>query len=83
MNLPTGRVAHFDEESNDELMRLELDLLEEKRVESQLRLTAYQRKATKYYNKKVKQRSFNIRELVLRKVMPNMKSKNNEALGPN
>ena len=83
LGLPTCRVAYFDDERNEELMRLELDLLEEKRVDSQLRLVAYQRIATKYYNKKVKQRGFCDGELIFRKVMSITKPKNSGALGPN
>ena len=30
LGLPTGKVANFDDERNEELIRLELDLLEEK-----------------------------------------------------
>lgn len=83
LGLPTCRVAYFDDERNEELMRLELDLLEEKRVDFQLRLAAYQRIAAKYYSKKVKQRGFCDGELVFRKVMSNSKPKNSKTLGPN
>ena len=83
LDLKTALVAHFDESENDACIGRELDLLEERRETSQIRLAAYQAQAARFYNKKVKLRRFNIRDLVLRKVMPNTKPKNVVVLGPN
>ncbi|XP_074337546.1 uncharacterized protein LOC141674743 [Apium graveolens] len=54
--------------------RLHLDLLEETRETSQLRLAVYQQHAARYYNKKVKGQLLKVGDLVLRKVMPNIKN---------
>lgn len=49
-------------------MRVEIDLLEEVREESRVRLEEYKRKATQNHNAKVKARYFKDRYLVLRKI---------------
>ena len=63
-------------------MNLELDLLEERRTDAQLRLAAYQARAARYYNKKVRPKRFGVGDLVLRVVTPNTKPKNSGVLGP-
>ncbi|XP_074344425.1 uncharacterized protein LOC141683579 [Apium graveolens] len=63
--------------------RLHLDLLEETRENSQLRLAAYQQRAARYYNKKVKGQLLKVGDLVLRKVMPNTKNPQHEVFGAN
>ncbi|XP_074342397.1 uncharacterized protein LOC141679939 [Apium graveolens] len=64
----------YTEEDAEVSQRLYLDLLEETRENSQLRLAAYQKRATGYYNKKVKGQLLKVGDLVLRKVMPNTKN---------
>ncbi|XP_022891987.1 uncharacterized protein LOC111406852 [Olea europaea var. sylvestris] len=68
VDLPSPRRIHFNKITNDELRRFDLDFIDERRYDSQLRLTTYQRKMTKYFNSKVKKRSFRINSLVLRRV---------------
>ena len=52
--IPTFRIDTFDEANNDEAMRLELDLIDEKRLEAFSRLVAQKRKVERYYNSKIK-----------------------------
>lgn len=80
--LPLPRLLHFNEVSNDELRRCKLDLLEEMRNDSQVKLASYQRKMTRYFNEKIKKRSFHRGELVLRKVFLSSKEPNIRTLGP-
>ena len=56
--IPTFWVETFNEENNDEAMRLELDLIKEKRSEALTRLTPQKRKVEIYYNSKIKRRTF-------------------------
>ena len=63
----TRRVA-FNEEENDDKLRLNLDYLDEVREEASYRMTKYQRKMTEYYNKRVKLKQLDIGDLILRKV---------------
>ena len=72
------RWKNYEQDQNNFLQRRELDFLEEKLSDSQLRVAAYQRRTTKYFNSKVKPRRFQVRDLVLRKVL-----QNKGALDPN
>ncbi|KAL5539539.1 hypothetical protein UlMin_044743 [Ulmus minor] len=83
ISLPTFRVDNFDEESNDVLLALATDLLEEQREISQVRAAALQQTIARYYNSKVKLIRFVKGELVLRKVFLNTKEKGVGVLGPN
>ncbi|XP_074373626.1 uncharacterized protein LOC141713975 [Apium graveolens] len=77
------RRDRYVEEDAEVNQRLHLDLLEETRENSQLRLVAYQQRATRYYNKKVKWQLLKIGDLVLRKVMPNTKNRQHGVFGAN
>ena len=50
------RRAVFNEKGNDEKLRLNLDCLDEVRDKASSRITKYQQKMAKYYNKRVKLR---------------------------
>ena len=65
------RRDNFDPEQDMILQQHELDFLEEKRCDSQLRVTAYQRCTAQYFNSKVKMRRFQEGDLVLRRVLHN------------
>ncbi|XP_024027041.1 uncharacterized protein LOC112093216 [Morus notabilis] len=58
IEMPTLRTVMNNDDINIEAMNGELDLLEEKRLDSQLRLAAYQRRTSRYFDKKVKRRRF-------------------------
>ena len=58
----------FNEESNDDQLRLNLDCLDEIRDKASSRMTRYQQKMAEYYNRRVKLRRLDIGDLVLRKV---------------
>ena len=70
-------------EHNDEALRLNLDLLDEKREQILRRMEDYQRKTTRYYNKKVRPRSYMLGDLVLKKLLPARKNPAHGKLGPN
>ena len=70
-------------EHNDEALRLNLDLLDEKREQVLRRIEDYQRKTARYYNKKVKPRSYMPGDLVLKKLLPARKNPAHGKLGPN
>ncbi|XP_022885268.1 uncharacterized protein LOC111401634 [Olea europaea var. sylvestris] len=50
VGLPSPCHLHFNEINNDELWRFNLNFIDERRDDSQLRLATYQRKMTKYFN---------------------------------
>ena len=70
-------------EHNDEALHLNLDLLEEKCEQVLRRTKDYQRKTTRYYNQKVKPRSYMQGDLVLKKLLPTRKNPAHGKLGPN
>ena len=67
---------------NDELMYLSLDLLDEKREAARLRNASYQIKVAKSYNKKVRSRTFQEGDWVLRRVCNHTKDKSAGKLAP-
>ena len=70
-------------EHNDEDLRLNLDLLDEKREQVLRRTEDYQRKTARYYNQKVRPRSYMLSDLVLKKLLPARKNPTHGKLGPN
>ncbi|XP_063948111.1 uncharacterized protein LOC108203333 [Daucus carota subsp. sativus] len=77
------RRDHFQEEANAVNQRLHLDMLEEVRRESQVRLATYQQRTARFYNSRVKPRPFKVGDLVLRKMMPGMKVPGHGVFGVN
>ncbi|XP_074347131.1 uncharacterized protein LOC141685957 [Apium graveolens] len=73
----------YTEEDAEVNQRLHLDLLKEVRENSQLRLAAYQQRAARYYNKKVKGHQLKVGNLVLKKVMLNTKNPQHGVFGAN
>ena len=70
-------------EHNDEALRLNLDHLDKKREQVLRRTEDYQRKTARYYNQKVKPRSYMPGDLVLKKLLPTRKNPAHGKLGPN
>ncbi|GKV31653.1 hypothetical protein SLEP1_g40325 [Rubroshorea leprosula] len=67
IGVPSFRVTHFDEGRNGQLLRENLDLLDDVREEARLRTLAYKQKIANFYNKRVRPRTFKVGDLVLRK----------------
>ena len=55
----------FDEQSNDDQLKLNLDCLDEVKDQASQRMAKYQQKMAKYYNQRVKLKRFNIGDLGL------------------
>ena len=70
MELPSYRTTAPDLQENDDNLRVELNLLEERREVATLRAAAYQQRMAKYHDAQVKPRVFQPGDLVLRKVDP-------------
>ena len=64
--LPTSQIDVFQVEKNDQLLYKHLDLIEENRTDTLVRLANYQRKIRRGYNKGVKGREFIPGDLVLK-----------------
>ena len=70
-------------EHKEEVRRLNLDLLEEKCEQVLKRIEDYHQKTTRYYDQRVKPRSYKPRDLVLKKLLPARKDPTRGKLGPN
>ena len=65
------RRDNFDQEKNMILQKCDLNFLEEKWRDSQLRVMAYQWRTARYFKSKMKTRRFQEGDLVLRRVLHN------------
>lgn len=68
IRMATHRTENFFSKKNEEDIKNNLDLLEERKDKAALQTVAYKQKMTKYYNSWVKVRRFAVGDLVLRKV---------------
>ena len=82
MELTSLMREFFDEQSNDDQLKKNLDFLDEVRDQAAQRMAKYQQKIVEYYNRRVKLKRFNIGDLVLRKATPTMKDQAQGKLGP-
>ena len=71
---PTMRTSTFTSDGNDELLRKNLDLVEERRENAMVQLAYYQHKLKQGYDMNVKLRPLAPGDLVLRKVLGNTKN---------
>ena len=85
IGLKSPRIELASVEHNEVALHLNLDLLDEKRDQVQKRTKDYQRKTTRYYDQKVKPKSYKPGDLVLKKLLPARKKsytwKNRAQLG--
>ena len=83
VGLKSLRIELENIEHNEEVLRLNLDLIEEKYEQVLKRMEDYHRKTTRYYDQRVKPRSYKPGDLVLKKLMPARKDPSHGKLGPN
>ena len=83
VGLKSPRIELAAVEHNDEALRLNLDLLDEKCKQVLRRTEDYQRKTTRYYNQKVKPRSYMMGDLVLKKLLLARNNPAHGKMGPN
>ena len=65
IGLTSQRTEFFDERSNDDQLKVNLDCLDEIKDQAAQRMAKYQQKVTEYYNQRVKLKRFHIEDLVL------------------
>ena len=73
-NFPTMRSSAFTSDGNDNLLKRNLDLIEERRENARVQLAYYQHKLKRGYDMRVKLRPLAPGDLVLRKVVGNTKN---------
>lgn len=67
IGIPTFRVHSFEEKTKKDELRLNLDLLEERRELAALREAKYKSQTERYYNQKVRHTNLKVGDFVLRK----------------
>ncbi|GFY97882.1 hypothetical protein Acr_12g0004230 [Actinidia rufa] len=82
IEMPSFGTSKFDKENNETKLRFKLDLFDEKRERAEVRQAAYKHHVAKYYNQRVRHKSFLLGDLVLRKVTLSTKEPNVGKLGP-
>ena len=80
---PTIRTSTFTSDGNDELLKKNLDLIEERKENAMVQLAYYQHKLKQGYDMNVKLRPLALGDLVLRKVLGNTKNPVWGKFGPN
>ena len=80
---PMMRISTFTSDGNDELLKKNLDLVEEQRENAMVQLAYYQHKLKQGYDMNVKLSPLTLGDLVLRKVLGNTKNPVWGKLGPN
>ena len=80
--LQSPRMEFASAEHNEEVLRLNLDLLEEKQEQVLKCIEDYHRKTTRYYDRRVKPSNYKPGDLVLKKLLPARKDPTHGKLGP-
>ncbi|XP_070016023.1 uncharacterized protein [Nicotiana sylvestris] len=80
---PGTRYNQATEESNEEEMRINLDLLEERRETALIKMDAQKQIIERYYNRKADLRYFKIGDFVLKKAFQSTKATNVGKLSQN
>ena len=83
VGLKSPRIELENIEHNEEALRLNLDLPEEKREQVLKRMEDYHRMTARYYDQRVKPRSYKPGDLVLKKLLQARKDPSHGKLGPN
>lgn len=77
------RREYFDPQVNEVNHLYYLDMIEETRANSEPMLASYQQRMARHYNVKVRTRPLKVRDIVLRRVMPNTNVQDHGVFGAN
>ena len=77
------RVMKYQDEENEEQLRLNLDIIDEVRMNAEQRTTRYKSLMARQYDAMVKPRRFNVGDLVLKRVTLATRNPAYGKLGPN
>ena len=83
VHMVNHRVMKYQDEDNKEQLSLNLDLINEVRMNAKQRTARYKNLMAKQYDAMVKSRRFNIRDLVLKRVSLATRNPAYRKLGPN
>ena len=83
IGMPTLKTKAFEQESNDQQLMENLDLLEERKDQANIRMEAYQQRMVDKSKVGLKTVSFQVGNLILRRVFQNTKDPTMGKLSPN
>ena len=83
VHMANHRVMKYQDEDNEEQLCLNLDLIEEVRMNVEQRIARYKNLMARQYDAMVKPRHFNIGDLVLKRISLATKNPAHGKLGPN
>ena len=83
VHIARHRVKRYPDEDNEEQLRLNLDLIDEVRIDEKQRIVRYKNLMARQYDAMVKPRHFNIGDLALKMVSLATKNLAHGKLGPN
>ena len=83
VHMANRRVMKYQDEDNEEQLCLNLDLIDEVRMDAEQRTARYKNLMAKQYDAMVKPRRFNIGDLVLKRVFLATRNPAHGKLGPN
>jgi hypothetical protein len=84
ITFPTLRVAQYDAVQNEEQRAIELDQLEERRINARLRMINYKQKTKQYHDKRLSKRKIpQVGDWVLRKIEGTSRAADKRKLDPN
>ena len=83
IGLTSYRMDSYSEDTKEEELRLQLDLMDEVRTTAEQKLARYQNVMAKHYNSNIRHKDFQVRDLVLWKVMGAARDPLQGKLGPN
>ena len=83
VHMANHKVMTYQDKDNTEQLRLNLDLIDEVRMDAKHRTTKYKNLMARQYDAMVKPMRFNIGDLVLKKVSLATKNSAHGKLGPN
>lgn len=83
IGLPRLRIEQYNPETNHEALNVELDLLEERRLQAAVRVASYQQRMHQYHDSRVRPKDFVPGDLVLKRVNQSIRDLKEGKLGPN
>ena len=83
VHMANHRVTMYQDKDNEEQLRLNLDLIDEVRMDAEHRTARYKNLMARQYDAMVKLKRFNIGDLILKKVSLATKNPAHGKLGPN
>ncbi|XP_012438358.1 uncharacterized protein LOC105764363 [Gossypium raimondii] len=81
-DMRSHRTTHFNEDANQEAIKLNLNLIDEFREATEFKNTTHAQQVTRYYNTKVKNKQFQVGDLILRNIKASFPTSQQRKMAP-